>query len=246
VRSRDLPVVGYVFATEATPAAIMFLIWNVIVGLSDNVLRAVPGSLDSRSGACRETAQHEADHRETNEGSRLSGVALVVACKPTTTADPRQCSFDNPSVREHHEAMPVTAADDLEHPRAGPRDSSGHFPALIARVSDDAFEKGKAPSRLSQQSLGSVPILHAGGMDVDGHSPPANTARCAAWTASSARSVSRRIRKASRKASRPKRSYSTPRASSSPRPTASSTCSSVGSRAASDSCRPTAGESVTA
>src|SRR5918994_656290 len=34
-----LPVVGYVFATEATPAAIMFLIWNVIVGLSDNVLR---------------------------------------------------------------------------------------------------------------------------------------------------------------------------------------------------------------
>ena len=64
--------------------------------------------------------------------------------------------------------MPVTAADDLEHPRAGPRDSSGHFPALIARVSDDAFEKGKAPSRLSQQSLGSVSILHAGGMDVDG------------------------------------------------------------------------------
>ena len=34
-----LPVVGYVFATEATPSAIMFLIWNVIVGLSDNVLR---------------------------------------------------------------------------------------------------------------------------------------------------------------------------------------------------------------
>ena len=64
--------------------------------------------------------------------------------------------------------MPVTAADDLEHPRAGPRDSSDHFPALIARVSDDAFEKGKAPSRLSQQSLGSVSILHAGGMDVDG------------------------------------------------------------------------------
>src|ERR671911_208644 len=85
-------------------------------------LRAVPGSLASRSGACGETAQHEADHRETHEGSRLSGVALVVTCKPTTTADPRQCSFDNPSVREHHEAMPVTAADDLEHPRAGPRD----------------------------------------------------------------------------------------------------------------------------
>ena len=34
-----LPVVGYVFATEATQPAILFLIWNVVVGLSDNVLR---------------------------------------------------------------------------------------------------------------------------------------------------------------------------------------------------------------
>jgi predicted PurR-regulated permease PerM len=35
----SLPVVGYVFATEATQPAIIFLIWNVVVGLSDNVLR---------------------------------------------------------------------------------------------------------------------------------------------------------------------------------------------------------------
>ncbi|WP_343234474.1 AI-2E family transporter [Microvirga terrestris] len=34
-----LPVVGYVFMTEPTRAAIIFLIWNVIVGLSDNILR---------------------------------------------------------------------------------------------------------------------------------------------------------------------------------------------------------------
>ena len=34
-----LPVVVYVFATEATPSAILFLIWNVVVGLSDNTLR---------------------------------------------------------------------------------------------------------------------------------------------------------------------------------------------------------------
>jgi len=34
-----LPVVGYVFATETTQAAIIFLVWNVIVGLSDNILR---------------------------------------------------------------------------------------------------------------------------------------------------------------------------------------------------------------
>jgi predicted PurR-regulated permease PerM len=35
----SLPVVGYVFATEATQAAILFLAWNVVVGLSDNILR---------------------------------------------------------------------------------------------------------------------------------------------------------------------------------------------------------------
>lgn len=34
-----LPVVGYAFYSEATQPAIIFLIWNIIVGLSDNVLR---------------------------------------------------------------------------------------------------------------------------------------------------------------------------------------------------------------
>ena len=34
-----LPVVVYVFATEATQPAIIFLVWNVVVGLSDNILR---------------------------------------------------------------------------------------------------------------------------------------------------------------------------------------------------------------
>ena len=34
-----LPIVGYVLATEATQPALIFLIWNVIVGLSDNILR---------------------------------------------------------------------------------------------------------------------------------------------------------------------------------------------------------------
>jgi len=34
-----LPVVVYVFMTEATQPAVIFLIWNIIAGLSDNVLR---------------------------------------------------------------------------------------------------------------------------------------------------------------------------------------------------------------
>lgn len=34
-----LPVVAYVFFTEATQPAVIFLIWNAVIGLSDNVLR---------------------------------------------------------------------------------------------------------------------------------------------------------------------------------------------------------------
>ncbi|MFL5143424.1 MAG: AI-2E family transporter [Microvirga sp.] len=34
-----LPVVVYVFATDSTTAAVIFLVWNVVVGLSDNLLR---------------------------------------------------------------------------------------------------------------------------------------------------------------------------------------------------------------
>lgn len=35
----SLPVVIYVFATGSIQAAVIFLIWNVVVGLSDNILR---------------------------------------------------------------------------------------------------------------------------------------------------------------------------------------------------------------
>ena len=64
--------------------------------------------------------------------------------------------------------MPVTAADDLEHPRAGPGDRIVHLPTLITCISNDPLQKRKAPSRLSQQSLGPVPILHAGRMHAGG------------------------------------------------------------------------------
>ena len=34
-----LPVIGYVLATEATTPAIIFLIWTLVAGLSDNILK---------------------------------------------------------------------------------------------------------------------------------------------------------------------------------------------------------------
>ena len=74
----------------------------------------------------------------------------------------------DPALWEHDEPMPVTATDDLEHPRAGPSDSIAHPSTLIACISDDAFDKRKAPPRLSQQGLRPVAVLHVGGMHADG------------------------------------------------------------------------------
>ena len=64
--------------------------------------------------------------------------------------------------------MAVTAAHDLEFPRTGAGHDSLHLATLIACVGDDALDKGKTPSRLPQQRLGPVSILHAGRMDTDG------------------------------------------------------------------------------
>ena len=104
--------------------------------------------------------------RRTERG-RLASVALVVACQPPTTADPCQGALDNPSFRQHDEPVPVTAANDVEIPRAGAGDGGLHLLPLIARVADDALKEREAPSSLAEQRLGAVPVLYAGGMDVD-------------------------------------------------------------------------------
>jgi hypothetical protein len=64
--------------------------------------------------------------------------------------------------------MPVTTAHDLEHPRASPGHDGLYLAALIACIRDDPLQKGEAPSRLSQEGLGPIPILHARGMHGDG------------------------------------------------------------------------------
>jgi hypothetical protein len=64
--------------------------------------------------------------------------------------------------------MPVTTAHDLEQPRARPGHDGLYLAALIACIRDDPLQKGEAPSRLSQQRLGPIPILHARGMHGDG------------------------------------------------------------------------------
>jgi hypothetical protein len=92
--------------------------------------------------------------------------------KATATADPGQRSFHNPPLREHYEAVPVTAAHDLQLPDAGSGDNRLHLAPLVACIRDDALQKGKAPARLSQQRLGPIPVLHVGWMHTDREQQP--------------------------------------------------------------------------
>jgi hypothetical protein len=100
------------------------------------------------------------------------GMPLVVASKSPVAADPGERPFNNPTLREHHKAVPVAAAHDLERPPARPGHDGLHLAALIARIPDDALDEGKGSSCLPQQGLSPVSILHAGGVDGDGQEQP--------------------------------------------------------------------------
>ncbi len=94
-------------------------------------------------------------------------MTFVIASKATAAADPGQRPLNNPSLREDDKPVPVAATYDLELPPASPGDNGLHLAALVARIRDDAFDKGKAPARLPQQRLGSIPVLHAGRMNAN-------------------------------------------------------------------------------
>ena len=93
---------------------------------------------------------------------------FVVPSEPTASADPGEGALHDPSFREHDEAVPVAAADDLKLPSAGAGDNRFHLLPLVARVADDALNEGEVPSRLPEQRLRAVTVLHAGRVDVDG------------------------------------------------------------------------------
>ena len=63
--------------------------------------------------------------------------------------------------------MRVGAFDDLDFLRPGRRRCISYLWALIAGVGEDRFDERKASSRLTQNRLRAVAILHAVGMNRD-------------------------------------------------------------------------------
>ena len=112
-----------------------------------------------------QSAQHDADHREAEEGSDGSCVTLEVTGQPAVSADPGEGAFDHPAFGQNDEAMGIAALDDLQDPRARACDDRRHPLPLVPGVGEDAFNERKGSPRDAQQVARAVAILHAGRMD---------------------------------------------------------------------------------
>src|SRR5882762_10325196 len=115
-----------------------------------------------------EAAEHDADHREPDEGGDSAAVALEIACQTAIAADPGQGSFDDPALGQHDEFVQFVALDDLEHPTAGPGCGSRGARSLIAGIGEDALDEGEeAAGALIEYQPRPVAVLNIGGMDDD-------------------------------------------------------------------------------
>src|SRR5512132_1279594 len=116
-----------------------------------------------------EPTGHEFDHGEADQGEGGSGQVFEVASEATAAGDPRQRSLDDPSLRQHLEALGgVRTLDDLEAPRTGfTKVSSGPF-TLVAAVGEDFDDEGEhRPRLLVEKQRRAISILDIRGVNGD-------------------------------------------------------------------------------
>src|ERR1700686_3097802 len=100
-----------------------------------------------------QAAQHDPDHRETEEGGDGSRVAFEVAGQAAVAADPGKGALDDPALRQDDKAMGVAALDDVQGPGTGLGDYLGHLWPLVAGVGEDAFDERKGCRAVRSRSL---------------------------------------------------------------------------------------------
>src|SRR5204862_7005393 len=106
-------------------------------------VRAHPGSLDSWRGICSKSPEHDADHGEADECRNGRCVALEVASQATVAADPRERSFDDPSLRQYLKPSSVRSLDDLQAPGTRAPYRHRHLASGVSAVSKYAFDEGE-------------------------------------------------------------------------------------------------------
>jgi hypothetical protein len=92
-------------------------------------------------------------------------MSLEVARQPAIAADPADRALDDPALRQHREPVLVAAADELQLPAPRPLHGGGHLRSLVSGIADDALNERKQPTRLPQQRLSPVAVLHSGRVD---------------------------------------------------------------------------------
>ena len=115
-----------------------------------------------------QASEHNADHREPDEGGNGARVSLEIARQAAIAADPGQGSFDDPALGQDDEFVQFVALDDLDHPTAGAGSGlrGAWFP--IAGIGEDALDEGEQAARAPiENQPRPVAVLNVGGMDDD-------------------------------------------------------------------------------
>ena len=115
-----------------------------------------------------QASEHDADHREPDEGGDSARVSLEITRQAAIAADPGQGSFNDPALRQDDKFVQFVALDDLDHPMAGVGSGSRGAWSLVAGIGEDALDEGEeaAGAPIENQSR-PVAVLKVGGMDDD-------------------------------------------------------------------------------
>jgi hypothetical protein len=96
------------------------------------------------------------------------GKSLEVFTEPSAAAQPSECSFNDPSFRQHLKLMAIPRTfDDLQNPPGHPLDPLNEL-SRIASIGPYQGELGKPPQQFAQDQLGPIPVLNMSGVDYDG------------------------------------------------------------------------------
>lgn len=121
-------------------------------------------------GSAGESAEHEADHGEVDEGLAGFDGVFVIFAESASAAEPREGALDDPAARQEFEVGQFGAMfDDLE-PGAALRPQGanpGDERAGITAIGPDAAQPTEARGKHRQQQAGAIAVLHAGRMHFD-------------------------------------------------------------------------------
>ena len=113
------------------------------------------------------------NHSYVDPGLRCIGQSFVVLAQPTAPAEPRECSFNHPSSRQHLKVVAVPGAlDNLERPAC-------QGPDPLDQLSIGPDMRGNRPINLSMTSFApSLSWILAGCTTTASSNPMVSTMMC--------------------------------------------------------------------